>query len=328
MFMNEQMPLVSIIVPAYNVEHYIKKCMQSLLKQTYQNIEIILVDDGSTDKTLEICSKYSEKDARVRVYHQKNSGQAVARNFAFSVAQGEYIIYVDSDDYVSIKYVEKLLDQALKYQADIVECYAQKFWNGGKKGRFKIEHQEIKVYSASKALEEFCYQRKFNAAPWAKIIRKELLNDLPFPSNTGYEDMAIMYRLIGKAKRIVLLPEVLYFYRQHDGSTMHTDFSDKKVDRIRIAEKFKYYIEENYPENIKAMKTRYLLAQLQLLMDLPYNKEYSKLRKQIKDNIKLIRLDVIKDSKSKTNIRLMAVTSYLGMPMLMGLGRLYKKVIL
>ncbi len=319
-------PLVSIIVPAYNVEKYIKRCMDTLLNQSYENIEIILVDDGSIDNSAYLCDEYAKLDSRIKVYHQNNSGQAVARNFALTVAQGEYIAYVDCDDYLHKDYIKKLLNMQKIYKADIVQCYAQKFWDDGKIEKLSIPENKEKTYTASSALKEFCYQRKFYAAPWAKIIRRELMEGLQFPPNMGYEDMAIMYQLIGKAKKIVLLPEILYFYRQHYASTMHTEFSDKKVDRIRLAEKLKEYIEDYFPENSLAVKTRYLLANLQLLMDLPYSKKYRELCRQVQDNIKSVRRAVIMDRESKTSIRLMALTSYFGMPVLMLLGRIYKKV--
>lgn len=322
----KQNPLVSIIVPVYNAEMYLEQCVDSLLQQTYQNVEIILVDDGSTDRSGNMCDIYAEKESRVKVYHQENSGQAVARNVALTVAEGDYVIYVDSDDYVRIDYVEKLLELVFEYRVDIIQCYAQKFWENGKAETLKIKENKVQIYTASEALREFCYQRKFYAGPCAKIIRKELMEGLEFPSNMGYEDLAIMYRLIGKASRIALAPEVMYFYRQHINSTMHTVFSDKKVDRIRIAEEMKSYIEQNYPENRQAMKTRYLLANLQLLMDLPYEKKYKELRQQIQNNIKSVRKDVMKDEISKRSIRIMALVSYLGMPSLMILGRVYKMV--
>lgn len=318
--------LISIIIPAYNVELYIDQCIKSILQQTYQNIEVIIIDDGSTDQTPQMCDNYSAQDSRVKVYHQENAGQAAARNFALTMAKGEYIIYIDCDDYVSLDYIENLFNYMVKYEADIVQCYAQKFWDDGKKELLKISETTPQVYNASEALKEFCYQRKFYAAPWAKLIRRELMEGLAFPENMGYEDMAIMYKLIGKVNKIVLLPKILYFYRQHNASTMHNTFSKKKIDRIIIAEDLKRYIEMNFPENSTAVKTRYILANFQLLMDLPYNSKYKELRKKIKINIRSVRWDVIMDKQSKRDIRLMSAFSFLGVQFMMFLGRMYKKI--
>lgn len=323
---NEKQILVSIIVPVYNAEEYLDQCMKTLLNQTYENIEIILVDDGSTDLSGKKCDEYAFIDRRIKVYHQRNGGQAAARNFAFSMASGDYILYVDSDDYISLNQVEKLLSISIEYDADIVQCYYTKFGNKIKRTKVK-ETGKVIEYTASKALEEFCYQGKISPSPWGKLIRRDVMVDVCFPTGIGYEDMAVMYVILGKTKKIVLLPEILYFYRQHHASTMHIAFSDKKIDRIRIAEELKNYIDTYFPENSKAVKTRYLLANFQLLMDLPYGRKYKNLRKTINYNIKRVRFEVLKDRQSKFSIKLMILASYLGIATLMCLGRLYKRFV-
>lgn len=318
-------PLVSIIIPVYNTEKYLEQCLDSIIYQTYKEIEIVLVDDGSTDGSYKICEEYACNDKRIKLYRQKNTGQAAARNNGIFHSNGEYILYADSDDYVNLNYVESLVSIAQEYKADLVQCYAEKFWENGKREKIKIA-DDIVAYTASQALEEFCYQRKFSASPWGKLIRKKIMDSLEFPVGMGYEDMAIMYKVIGKAKKIVLYPKVLYYYRQHKSSTMHASFSDKKVDRIRVAEQLKQYIDVNFPENSKAVKTRYLLANLQLLMDLPYRKDYKEIRNMVRDNIRSVRWTVVHDDKSKNGIKVMAVASYLGIPIIMLMGRVYKKI--
>lgn len=319
--------LVSIIIPVYNVCQYLECCLQSVLKQTYHNIEIILVDDGSTDGSGDLCDEYARKDTRIITIHQDNQGQAAARNKAFSVSKGAFIVYIDSDDYVSKNYVELLVKFVIEKDADIVQCEMRKFRSEAQiKDVARTGEINIEVYTASTALEEFCYQRKFYAGPCCKIIRREILDDIPFPEDMGYEDMAIMFRLLGKAKKIILLPRIMYYYRQHNKSTMHNRFSDKKIDRIRIAEQLKEYIETYYPENIQAMKSRYLLAQLQLIMELPFDKKYDELRKCVKDNIHITRKDVIQDKKAKKSLRAMACASYGGIYLLMFLGRVYRVI--
>lgn len=317
--------LISIIIPIYNTDIYLQNCLDSICDQTYQNLEIILVDDGSTDHSGMIIDSYAEKDKRIVVVHQENRGQAAARNRAFLLSKGEFIVYIDSDDCISRNYIELLLKSALENDADIVQCKMRKF---KKKVKIKddevIGGEDIKVYTASAALEEFCYQRNFYAGPWCKIIRREILNGMSFPEDMGYEDMAIMFLILGKAKKIVLLPIVMYYYRQHNGSTMHNDFSDRKIDRIKIAERLKKYIEDCNPENIQAMKSRYLLAQLQLLMELPFDRKYGEIRKWVKKNIHSTRRAVMQDKKAKKSIRIMACASYGGIYLLMFLGRIYR----
>lgn len=319
--------LVSVIIPVYNTDCYLQRCLDSVCGQTYRNLEIIVVDDGSKDNSSMIIDSYAQKDERVIAVHQRNKGQAAARNRAFLISRGAFIVYIDSDDYISDNYIELLLRFAIAEEGDIVQCQMKKVAGESPTKKADIITQKnIRTYTAEEALEEFCYQRNFYAGPWCKIIRRELLDDIFFPENTGYEDMAVIFRLLGKAKKIVLLPQVMYYYRQHSESTMHNKFSAKKIDRIIIADQLKKYIETYYPQNIQAMKSRYLLAQMQLIMDLPFDEKYNDLRKCIKSNICMVRKDVIQDKKAKKGIRIMACVSYGGIYLLMVLGRIYKVI--
>lgn len=318
------MDLVSIIIPIYNTQDYLEVCLNSVIEQSYSNIEIILINDGSTDHSVKICEKFAQNDPRVKLYNQKNMGQAAARNLGNEIAKGEYILYVDSDDVIANNHVERLLTIAREMEADIVQCEYVKFRKNIISPKNKTEL--IKSYLPTKALEEFCYQRTFNASPCGKLIQRSLLENIKFPVGMGYEDLAIIYQLLGRGKKIVYTNEVLYFYRQHASSTMHAAFSKKKIDRIRIAYKLKEYMNSFYPENSVAVNSRFLLANFQLLMDIPFNKQYSDLRQEVWNNIKFSRKIVMQDRKSKKSLRLMALISFGGIWILMVLGRLYKLV--
>jgi len=318
-------PLVSIIIPVYNVSEYLCKCLESVVSQTYDNLEIILVDDGSTDDSGEICDQYGRNDPRIHVLHQKNSGQAHARNRAFQESHGEYILYVDSDDFIARNHVEVLMSAAMQYDADIVQCFMKKFKGKNPSSEEKNSIVAEEVFTSSGALEEFCYQRKFYACPWCKVIRREIMEQISFPENTGYEDLAIMFYVLGKAEKIVLVPEIMYYYRQHSASTMHTGFSDRKVDRIRIADCLKSYIQENYPELNQAVQSRFLLANLQLVMDLPWDREYRDLWRKVWENIVSTRKAVLHDKKAKKSLRIMAAASFFGRNTTKFLGRMYKR---
>lgn len=318
-------PLVSIIIPVYNTEKYIGQCLESVIEQTYSNLEIILVDDGSTDGSRKICDEYANKDKRIKVLYQKNGGQAKARNYGIRYAHGIYIVYIDSDDYVSANHIEKMLKLAKQYNADLVQCSMKKF-RDGKKEKSKFDKFDITVYSASDALREYCYQKTFTPSPWGKLIHASLMENMEFPVNMGYEDAALMYKVIGKAKTLVFTEEIMYYYRQHKASTMHTPFSDKKVDRIRVAEQFLNYIRENYPENYISAYTRYVLAQLQLLMELPFKKNYTNIKKLAYSNLKHARRIVLNDYLAPIKIKIMTGFSYFGATALMILGRIYMVV--
>lgn len=318
-------PLISIVIPVYNVEKYLERCLDSVIEQTYRNLEIILVDDGSTDGSGDICEKYGQKDTRIKVLHQKNQGQASARNYGMQYVHGMYLVFIDSDDYVSHCHIEKMFMLAKHYDANLVQCCMKKI-RSDKKAKEKVIDYNVKIYTPSEAMKAYCYQKYFTASPWGKLIHISLIDNLKFPVGMGYEDAAVMYKVIGNAQSLVFTEEVMYYYRQHAMSTMHAKFSEKKIDRIIIAEQLKQYIEAKFPENSKAVNTRYILANFQLLMDLPYDKKYRSLRHEISKNIRNVRLKVIKDSESKISIKLIAWISYFGLPILMGLGRIYKKI--
>lgn len=326
--MMEKQPLVSIIIPVYNASAYLRCCLDSVISQTYKNIEIILVDDGSTDDSGKICDEYAGQDGRIKVFHQENGGQALARNNAIKHVNGSFILYADSDDILTTDHVEYFVTLSNKYNADLVQCEMIKFRDENQILTFEQqkENQERideELYNAQEALKQFSYQRKFTASPWGKLIKKELMDKLEFPVGVGYEDMAIMFRLIGTAEKLVYSSKICYYYRQHQNSTMHTKFSDKKVDRIRIVEQFFDYIKQNYPDNIVAAHTRYDLAQLQLLMELPFGREYRDIKKAAYSNLKKTRKVMLQDQEAPKRLKLMVRASYLGPSVLMLLGRAY-----
>ncbi|MGN0318612.1 MAG: hypothetical protein ACI4E1_11850, partial [Lachnospira sp.] len=235
---------------------------------------------------------------------------------------------VDSDDMLSNDHVEYLVKLRNKYNADFVQCEMIKFRDekqiltlkNQKENQVRIEEE---LYNVKEALKQFSYQKKFTPAPWGKLIKKELMNGLEFPVGVGYEDMAVMFRVIGVAKKLVYSSKICYYYRQHQNSTMHTKFSDKKVDRIRIAEQFFDYIKQNYPDNIVAAHTRYDLAQLQLLMELPFDRKYCDIKKAAYDNLKKTRKVMLQDRESPNRLKFMVRASYMGPTILMLLGRIY-----
>lgn len=156
--------LVSIIIPVYNTELYLNKCIESVISQTYKNLEIILVDDGSTDNSVEICDEYARKDNRIKVIHQKNGGQALARNTAMKYVNGDYIVYIDSDDVVSIEHIDYLLLLANKYNADIVQCEMCKFRTERQLAVLQQKNSAVvdfgeEVFSSREALIQFSYKK-------------------------------------------------------------------------------------------------------------------------------------------------------------------------
>ncbi|MBQ8572725.1 MAG: glycosyltransferase [Ruminococcus sp.] len=217
--------LISIIVPIYNIEKYLEECLQSLVQQTYKNIEIICVDDGSTDNSGEICKQFADSDERVIVISQKNKGAGAARNTALRMARGEYIGFVDSDDYVSKDMYQKLYDAIIKNDCDIASC---NFCNVFKNRIDAVEAKDNKsIYSNTEIL-------KLTAVHWKyyivcnKLFKRELIDGIEFPEGNSIDDGFFTYQVFAKAKKIVWIEDVLYYYRQRKSSVMNEESRQRK----------------------------------------------------------------------------------------------------
>ena len=226
-------PKISVVVPVYKVEEYLEECVQSILRQSYEDFELILVDDGSPDSCGESCDEYAKKDARVRVIHKDNGGLSDARNFGINVAAGEYISFIDSDDFVTDNYLEYLLTAAEKYDADMVCSNHTTFPDKiGTAGPDRMGNTfDVKEFSTEEALRDFLLNRTQYTNVWAKLYRRELLESIRFPVGKLSEDEYTTYRLILKAKKVVCLPQRIYYYRLRAGSIVHS-FSEERFEVV------------------------------------------------------------------------------------------------
>ena len=239
--------LISIIIPVYNVEKYLSKCVESVLKQTYRNLEIILVDDGSPDKCGEICDLYAKKDQRVKVIHKKNGGISDARNYGMKIATGDYLSFIDSDDWVDEHYIEELYHLLLDEDADLS---AMSLCNVNEEdieiGR--AHTGEKKIFDDCGAIESMFYQ---NGLPWSgavKLYKRSLFHGIEFPVGVVMEDKATIYKVFAKCKKIVFIDLPYYKYLIRQGSTMRSNFSEKRLRSFDIQEELNLFIEKNYPQ--------------------------------------------------------------------------------
>lgn len=207
---------VSVIVPIYKVEKYLGECIRSLIQQTYRNLEIILVDDGSPDSCGEMCDQFAKLDSRIKVIHKENGGLSDARNVGICAATGDYIGFVDSDDYVDSRFYEYLLSLVKKYDADIAECYSIMFRDGEEPSGTIIDG--TKVFMPREWITETNLGQFLSCVAWNKIYKRELFNGITYPLGVHYEDEATTYRVVYKATRIVRGESRLYFYRQRENS--------------------------------------------------------------------------------------------------------------
>jgi len=210
-------PKISIIVPVYKVEPYLRKCLDSIVNQTYRNLEIILVDDGSPDNCPAICDEYAARDGRILVIHRQNGGLSAARNAALDVATGDYFGFVDSDDWVEPDMFEYLLTNLQRADADIAFCGRfEEFPNRSEpKGWPRSEVMEREA-----ALRHLLEDKVLHNFVWDKLWKRELFDAVRFPVGKTFEDIAVVHRLFMAARRTVLLPEAKYHYLQRQGSIL------------------------------------------------------------------------------------------------------------
>lgn len=225
-------PLVSIIVPVYNVEQFLDRCVRSLISQSYKKIEIILVDDGSTDSSGNRCDWWATKDPRIISRHKTNGGLSDARNYAIDLASGEWLTFVDSDDYVEADYVRDLLALVARYpEALIGACahYIQR--NNSKKISSELVNEPICI-THEDAFESVLYGGYVDVCAWAKIYRSQLFSTTKYPKGKLYEDTAIFGQLLNKTKYFAYTPRPLYNYVIRTGSIVNSSYSDKRLEYI------------------------------------------------------------------------------------------------
>lgn len=248
----KQEALISVIVPIYRVEEYLPRCIDSLLAQTYQNIQIILVDDGSPDACGRICDEYASTDKRIQVIHKENGGLSDARNAGLSAAKGDYIAFVDSDDWVASEYLERMQQSLCKHDADICECSVQR--TNGDVLPVKSEKKTERVFGTEAALAELIQDGDCRQHVWNKLYRRSCLIDITFPVGKTNEDEFWTYRVFGNAQTIVRIDDVLYFYFQRPGSIMGSQYSLKRLDALEAKQERQRYLEKNYPALADAAK--------------------------------------------------------------------------
>lgn len=241
----ENTPLISIITPVYNVEAFLPQCLDSILNQTFQNWELILINDGSTDRSGVICDEYACKDIRIKVVHKANTGQADSRNLGLSMANAPYVGFVDSDDWIEKDMYEQLYRVITDYQADISMC--SYFFDYADKSVAVCNDKDVEVYTRDEAVDLILMDQKIKSYPWDKLFRKEMIADL-FPVSFYYEDYATVFKWIAKAAKIVFYHVPEYHYRQRIGSTSN-DADPAKAYHFFCAEKqrYDYVISGNFP---------------------------------------------------------------------------------
>ena len=255
-----QHPLVTILIPVYNASSFLPQCMNSVLSQTYVNLQVVLIDDGSTDNSWSICQGYASNDNRVEIYHQKNQGVAATRNHLLSKVKGDYILFVDADDWMELDMVSFLVEQAISNRAEVVTCGSvindgqpSAEWNG-------------EVYNQDHLIKEFLYHKTLRGNLWNKLFKAELLKGLYFDDKISYgEDALMSWHAFQRLEKAVVTDRQLYHYRMNEESISHQSFGAKKLSGHRTWFTICEETQREWPQYLHLAQARYGLEDMYLL---------------------------------------------------------------
>ena len=253
------MSRLSVIIPVYKVEQYIQECLDSVVKQSYSDLQIIIVDDGSTDTCPVICDKYAEKDHRIEVIHQKNQGLSAARNTGMKYATGDYVLFLDSDDYLELDYCEKMMQVADETGCDIVisEIDTVDEYSKTYHTNLGIRITERKMFDRDEAMAEVIREQQWKGYAWGKLYRRSIMDGIEYPPGKKFEDRFTVYKYFCNARQVVLCPGAILHYRIRRDSIMTNGSLDKWYDLIEAEEKLIDFCKWNYSGLESDMESKY-----------------------------------------------------------------------
>lgn len=273
---------ISIIIPVYNVEKYLSRCIRSLLNQTFSDFEILLIDDGSTDKSGEICNEYSKNFDFIKVYHKDNGGLSDARNYGIDKSRGKYVTFVDPDDFVHKDYLKTLFELVQEDEVQVSCISGVRYLEGSKIPN--TGHSSENVVNTTDGLRNMLIRKGFGVSAWGKLFEKEMFRTIRFPKGKIYEDIFTIPYVIAKSEKIAYKEEYMYYYFVRKDSITHAEFDSRNLMMLEGLNKLSEFIMANYPELKDAMQCRYIWDILSLINKACSTKEYKKLVKKIISN--------------------------------------------
>ena len=278
--------LISASVPIYNVRPYLEKCFDSIARQSYQNLEIILVDDGSTDGSGELCEDLSKRDGRVRVIHKKNGGLGSARNAGIDAARGAILSFVDSDDWIEPGMYETLSGIMCRENAQIIACGIKKVSETGEVSYYQDNLKERSVYTREEALLELPKNERLSNSMCNKLFRRETIQGLHINEQIYYEDNPFTPQCIARAERIAYTAEPFYCYFERTGSISRKKFSEREFDRVTADRMRLEFYHEHFPQCEYAAAIAYIGSGLKVYYQSRRCQEARKRRVQLKEELK------------------------------------------
>ena len=275
-------PLISVIVPVYKVEPYLERCVKSIINQTYKNLEIILVNDGSPDRCGEMCDEFARQDSRISVIHKENGGLSSARNAGLDVMKGEYVGFVDSDDWIEPEMYMTLYELSIKYNVQAVACGFSCDFKSGKKVYVNSEYpakKDIEVFTKIEALRELIVAHKITNSFCDKLFNASVFKELRFTLKMINEDFEIMPKCLESIREIVFIPNPLYHYMMTDDSITRGAFKESRFNEIEISRRHLGFYKEKYPMLYKYALAKHVEISLKIIYDSSKSKEFSQKRK-------------------------------------------------
>ncbi len=317
--------LISIIVPVYNVEQYLDECVNSIIKQTYTNLEIILIDDGSTDASGKMCDEYAEKDKRIKVVHKENGGLSSARNAGLDICTGEYISFIDSDDYVDPDFIRYMYNLLKKYNVSVSGCkWRFVFFNGN------LEAQEKALVENMEPQKDFyknlLYGRRA-VGQTVYLFKRDIFDNLRYSEGIIFEDSDLVYKIFAKCNNVVISNNQLYYYRLRQNSITNSIFDRKKLGLIDVSKKMCDFILSSFPELEMAAASKMVWACYSTLNQLYKSKAVEKnIEKMILDKARPYETTVLCDKEASTREKLGIIARKFGRRFYMLSWNVYMKI--
>lgn len=293
--------LISVIIPVYNVEEYMEKTIRSVQRQTYETLEILLIDDGSLDSSGLICDRFQKEDSRIRVVHKKNGGLSDARNVGIQESNGEYLMFVDGDDVVSEDIVMYLYQNILLNNASMSICNLLNFYSGD--DIIFSTDGRIDSYSKEDIICKMWYQDEILMSACGKLYKRELFEELQFEKGLLYEDVNIMHELVWKCNRITYGRAFLYGYLHREESITTKKFDERDMDILKICDKIMRFSEDKSKEIQCAAKAYYIVGNFRIYLNVTRNLKYLEVIETCERNIYLYCREVLKDNYIRKKLK-------------------------
>ncbi|MEZ3577987.1 MAG: glycosyltransferase [Muribaculaceae bacterium] len=300
--------MVSILVPVYNSEKYLRQCLDSIVNQTYKDLQVVIVDDGSKDNSLSICREYADKYEFIEVYHQGNAGVASARNALLDKARGDYTIFIDSDDWIELDMIEGLLHYIAEYDLDIVICGSVSEYNDSATA-VDTSYCSPLIDNREEAVKKFILHKELNGSLWNKLVKTSLFHNLRFAKDIWYgEDALMMWQVLQRVNRIGSMPTPYYHYRMNDASISHQTFGPQKMSGHQVWATIYADTCRDWPEYKRVARAAFAISDMWLLFyaaldKYPFDKNISHFQRHVRENI----IDILRAQHIKVNKKVFAL---------------------